>query len=75
MVTNSKTLNHIVRHLINLYQTDLFCMRPCLHFRKYNFDGLDLDWEFPGKRGGAPEDKENFLLLAKVPNDQKYLLV
>ncbi|KAF2885389.1 hypothetical protein ILUMI_20787 [Ignelater luminosus] len=33
--------------------------------RKYNFDGLDLDWEFPGKRGGSPDDKLNFLHLVK----------
>lgn len=33
--------------------------------KKYNFDGLDLDWEFPGKRGGSANDKLNFLLLVK----------
>ncbi|GIX82465.1 acidic mammalian chitinase [Caerostris extrusa] len=45
----------------NRYNRQLFVFSAIRYLRDRNFDGLDLDWEFP--RGG--DDKKNFVLVLK----------
>ncbi|CAG2179524.1 unnamed protein product, partial [Oppiella nova] len=40
MVTNTESRQKFVKSVVTFLD-------------KYNFDGLDLDWEYPGNRGGA----------------------
>ena len=44
----------------------------CVHLlRSYKFDGIDIDWEYPGyaEHKGTPADKENFTLFMKEIRD------
>ena len=53
-----------------LYVMFRFIFSVMQYLRQYNFDGLDLDWEYPGSRAGSDfADKENYATLVEVSDD------
>lgn len=44
----------------------VFIKSAISYLRSNNFDGLNLDWEFPGQMGSMPSDKARFSDLVAV---------
>uniref|UniRef100_A0A131Y8W2 Putative catalytically inactive chitinase-like lectin n=1 Tax=Ixodes ricinus TaxID=34613 RepID=A0A131Y8W2_IXORI len=47
-----------------------FLNSAILFLRKYGFDGLDIDWEFPGQSDPPELDRGNFVHLLKEAREQ-----
>ncbi|MFA6482362.1 MAG: glycoside hydrolase family 18 protein [Bacteroidales bacterium] len=51
-----------------------FALSGCRMIREHQFDGIDIDWEYPGQPGGGNVyrivDKQNFTLMLKILREE-----
>ena len=66
---STKRAERIVLKILfyNIAQNQEEFIRSTIDFlRQRDFDGIDLDFEYPGARGSGPDDKWRFAYLIKV---------
>lgn len=54
----------------NLITRENFVHNIINFLEKYDFDGLDLDWEYPNQRGGKQSDKENYVTILQMLKEE-----
>lgn len=59
LVSTDKNINTFAGNAINF-------------LRSRNFDGLDVDWEFPAARGSSPSDRQRFTRMIQVNVTSKH---
>lgn len=71
---------HIFGDMASTFENRQIFITSVMNFvRKHGFDGVELDWEYPGfeDQGGKPRDKENFVKLVQemrqAINDERLL--
>lgn len=61
--TDSKLFSKLVSTEENMQK---FAMEAINYLRKHDFDGLDIDWQYPGTRGSPSKDVERYYRLLRV---------
>lgn len=51
------------------YTMKIWSQNVIRYLRRYGFDGLDMDWEFPAVRGSPPRHKHDFTTMMKILQD------